>query len=136
MKISFGMIFSIFLIVAFLAFAFYAIKNFIGLQGDVQLKQLSEDLQNDVNRVWKSTQASEEQVYSVPKKVTAICFIEDDFANLVIHLDNGEITKTIEHIDLIKTLGEENRLCFEPTDQKLTVVLKKSYGENLVTISK
>ena len=64
-KLSFGMIFSIILIIVFLAFAFYAIKVFLGIQNTAQIGKFISDLKSDVDRVWKSTESSEEKEYNL-----------------------------------------------------------------------
>ena len=61
MNISFGMIFSILLIVFFIAFAFYGIKKFLGFQDTIKIEKFLDDLQSDVDRVWRGSQASQEK---------------------------------------------------------------------------
>jgi len=90
-KLSFGMIFSIILIIVFLAFAFYAIKTFLGIRDAAQTGKFINDLKSDIDRVWKSTESSEEREYVLPSKIDYICFV--DFAG---NSDTREISFTIE----------------------------------------
>ena len=53
-KISFGMIVSIILIIAFISIAFYVIGKFLGLQKQIQTGQFLDDLQFDIDKIWKS----------------------------------------------------------------------------------
>ena len=55
MKISFGMIFSIILIVVFIAVAVYAIIKFLDVQHTIQIESFKKDLQDDINDTWRSS---------------------------------------------------------------------------------
>ena len=135
LEISFGMIFSTILVVIFLAAGFYAIQKFLDLQSDIQLKKLTEDLQKDVDSMWKSTQGSKSVEYVTPRKLTSVCFVNDPEKNTELIFKRGRELKNINHIDLENTLvGRERSICAEPVDGKLTLVLEKKYGEPLVTI--
>ena len=72
MKLSFGMIFSIILIITFLGFGFYAIKSFVGISEDVKIGQFENNLQEDVTELWKSqigTMSANRLEYSLPGKI-------------------------------------------------------------------
>lgn len=136
MKLSFGMIFSIILIIIFLAFAFYGIKKFLDMQETIQIEKFAENLQTDVDKIWKSTSSSQEVEYTLPKKIYEICFVDDEFGNLILKFEKGGVPskrKNIEHLDIANTLNGKNSLCFE-TDGRLKMILSKNYGEVLVTI--
>jgi uncharacterized protein (UPF0333 family) len=45
LKISFGMIFSIILVISFLAFGFFAIQKFLGIQENIIMKKFVDDFQ-------------------------------------------------------------------------------------------
>lgn len=76
MNLSFGMIFSIVLIVVFFAFAFYAINTFFGINNSAQVGQFISDFQADVDSIWRSSGGSQEREYSLPSSVEKICFID------------------------------------------------------------
>jgi hypothetical protein len=132
MKMSFGMIFSIILIVIFIAFAFFAIQKFLGLQDSVKLKQFSENLQNDVDSAWKSTKYSQDKSYSLPDKVEEVCFRNDD-KNLLLRGETFIEQGNIEHIDIEKMTADGD-FCIPNTDGKVEMFLSKDFGENLVTV--
>jgi len=157
MKLSFGMIFSIILIIIFISVAFYAINKFLDIQETVQLGKFSDDLQNDIDKIWKSSQGSQPKEYSLPKKIEYICFadylsgkkgknlglydeLEQDFyenENMFIYpvsASQGQNAKWVKNIDLEKTTLLNNPLCFKNIDGKINLILKKDFGENLVTI--
>jgi len=159
MKLSYGMIFSIILIIIFISVAFYAINKFLDIQETVQIGKFSNNIQEDVDKIWKSSQGSQSYDYSLPKKIEYICFIdylsgkkgenlnlydelEQDFyenENMFIYpisSAQGQNAKWIKNIDLEKTTLSSNPLCFENINGKINIIIKKEFGENLVTIAK
>ncbi|HLC87186.1 MAG TPA: hypothetical protein VJH65_02850 [Candidatus Nanoarchaeia archaeon] len=159
-ELSFGMIFSIILIVIFLVVGFYAVRAFIGIGQQTETAKFYDDLQDDINKAWKSSKVSEQQEYLLPGKIKKVCFV--DFAasaegrnqqiyeNLNFGTDSlshnilfyptdaveGLSSKKIEHIDLIKITENENPYCIENTNGKVKLTIKKNIGENLVLIER
>ena len=129
MKLSFGMIFSIFLIIIFLAVAFYAISKFLNFQQELKYRQFIEDFGKDVEDMWKGTQGSQRYIYDMPSKVESVCFVKDDFYNLEIKFKKGLRTETIDHIDTTP-------FCINIENSKVRMILEKKYGENFVMIKK
>src|SRR3989344_9488004 len=76
MKLSFGMIFSIFLIIIFLGFAFYVIPKFLGFQDSLKVGTFIKDFQDDIDKMWKSAQGSQKVEYLLPKEIIRVCFDE------------------------------------------------------------
>ena len=136
MQLSFGMIFSIILIVVFIAFAFWAIGKFLNMQKNVQIEQFSADLQSDVDKMLSSTSGSKEENYTLPKNIESVCFVDREYENLIFHSSKPVDGKKIEHIDVEKILEQEEPFCIENEDNKVSLILEKNYGESLVTISK
>jgi len=158
-KISFGMIFSIILIVIFISFASYAIMKFLGLQNAAQVGKFTDDLQNDIDKIWRGTQGSQNQEYIIPSKVKYVCFTDyksakrgenmafyDELKQNYYEEENlffyplgsseGFDSLNLKHMDIIKTTMEENPLCFENIKGKTSLVIKKDFGEASVTISR
>ena len=157
-ELSFGMIFSIILIIVFLGFAFYAIKTFLAFQDSAKAGKFYNDLQSDMDRIWKSSQSSEQQEYVVQSGADFVCFI--DFSsdakgeNSILYSElertdygsenlafypvkfTGFESKEMNHINIEETTAEENPLCIKTSNGKVTLTLKKDFGEALVTISK
>ena len=78
LKISFGMIFSIILIVMFLAFGFYAISGFLGLQESVQTEKFIDGFQENVDTMWSSqVYGTKDLKFSLPSSVEKICFVNE-----------------------------------------------------------
>jgi len=153
-KLSFGMIFSIILIIIFIAFAFYAIKMFLDFRDSTNVKLFFDDLQTDVDKMWRSTQGSQEGEYRVVKSADLVCFVDfnsgstarDDIYNeleLISTGDNnffvypgkGDNGFQMAHIDIEKITSEKNPYCINVVNGKAKLIIKKDYGESLVVVS-
>lgn len=135
-ELSFGMIFSIVLIIVFLAFGFYAITKFLDLQKTIQIEKFMGDFQNDVDKMWKSSQGSQNVEYSLPTNIDAVCFEDDEFENLQFTSDSIIRGKKIANIDIAKTIGDGDSLCMQNINGKVSMTLVKNFGDVLVTITK
>jgi len=136
LELSFGMIFSIILIIIFLAFGFYAITKFIALQKTIQIESFLRDFQEDVDTMWKSNQGSQPLTYTLPSKITSVCFKNDEFQNLQFISNEIINGKMIEHIDIAKTTKDESPFCIQNVKGKISLRLAKDYGEALVTVER
>ena len=135
-ELSFGMIFSLILIIVFLAFGFYAITKFIALQKTIQIENFLRDFQNDVDTMWKSSQGSTPYTYSLPTSITSVCFRNDEFQNLEFNSKGIIKGKMIEHIDIAKITKNESPFCIGNVKGKITIRLVKDYGEILVSVER
>lgn len=156
MQLSFGMIFSIILIIVFISFAFFAISKFLGMQRSIVVASFIDDLQKDVDRMWQSAQGSQEKNYILPKKIQYVCFIDfksrannknyiyDELGQVYSESENmffypvgsaeGLDSKEIKHIDINKITGMENPFCIENIGGKVKIIIKKGFEDNLVKI--
>ncbi len=130
LSLSFGMIFSIILIVIFIAVAIYAIIKFVGIQQMVQIEKFKIDLQEDITKMWQGPGGDSQEVsYYLPKKIDAFCFDGEDW---YLESDTGIIGYEIEHLD---TSELSRDFCINTIDGKVSMVLSKDYGEILVKIT-
>jgi hypothetical protein len=136
LQLSFGMIFSIILIIIFLAFGFYAITKLIDLQRSIQIESFLRDFQEDIDKMWKSSQGSQNLVYTLPSKINAVCFKEDEFQNLEFTSKNIINGKMIGHIDIEKIIENENPFCIETINGQISLRITKDYGETLVRVAR
>lgn len=157
LQISFGMIFSIILIIVFLAFTGYVITKFFGLQKGIIAGTFLNDLQSDVDKMWGGSQGSEVFEYNVPSKTEFVCFT--DFSrlgkgdkqelystlkqsffgseNLVFYpigSAEGIDSKKIEHINITRITQIENPFCLSSVKGKVQMTIQISPGDNLVNI--
>ena len=158
MKISFGMIFSIILIVIFLAFTFFAIQKFLKIQDSVKIGKFMQDIQSDVDKMWNS-QGSQAEEYILPSKVKYVCFADfnkpksgenqnfyDKLKQVFYEYENmffypvgsgkGTDAKQVKHLDIGNITENENPYCIENIKGKITMIIKKDYGVPGVVISK
>jgi len=135
--LSFGMIFSIILIIIFIAFAFYAIQKFLGLQDSIKINTFYDTLQNDVNTVWNSAQAIQTKSYTLPGSVSEICFTNTGSENMILYGSGNrpESSHNIDNINITATTAQGDS-CFNAAGGKLSLVLQKNFGNTLVTITK
>jgi len=136
LDISFGMLFSIILIIIFIAFGFYAIKSFMNTQNSLQIKQFTEELQTNIDKIWREVQGRQTVSYSLPKQITFVCFQDDEFENLKFISENVIRGKIIQNIDIQTTLSGEEELCIQNIKGKVSFKIAKDYGETLVKIEK
>ncbi|MDE1848919.1 MAG: hypothetical protein KGH55_02715 [Nanoarchaeota archaeon] len=132
--LSLGMIFSIILIIFFIAFAFYAIKNFLGLQNTVNISQFYNNLQNDVSTAWHSESSSQKYSYNLPISVSQVCFTNQS-NDVVLYGNDGTPlgTGNIDYINIIAMTANGDD-CFNVTSGKINFLLQKNLRESLVTI--
>jgi len=157
MKLSFGMIFSIILIVIFIAFAFWGVKKFLAYQNKLQIGQFITYIQEDIDKMARSFEGSSEQSYALPKKVEYLCFTDftkpskgpnATFYNDFQLVSNGEKNNMffyplesaegiesvkIEKIDIVNITSQSNPYCIS-NEGGITLIIKKDIGENLVKI--
>jgi hypothetical protein len=106
------------------------------MQDNIQAKKFINDLKSDVDRVWKSTESSEEKEYNLPSKINAVCFSDDDYENLFFQADKYFEGGQIEHIDILEIISTENPFCIENVRGKVELTLIKEIDEALVTITR
>lgn len=159
MQLSFGMIFSIILIIVFLSFAFFAIKKIIGIGSSAQIAKFEESFQADIDKLWVASRGSQQEEYFLSDKITQVCFVDyfadergtnqdlyDELQQFYFGSENmffypssasqGFESAVINHIDLSTIIARENPYCIATSDGKVKFTLKKDFDETLVTISR
>lgn len=137
LDISFGMIFSIILIIIFIGFGVYAIIQFLNLQQSIQINTFLNNFQNDVNTMWKSAQGSQTVTYILPTKIKSVCFSNtDEFENLKFTSAQIISGKKIDNIDVAKITKDESPFCIENANGKISMTLVKNFWETLVTVTR
>jgi len=162
LELSFGMIFSILLIIIFFIFAFWAIKKFLSFGDFTEVARFKDSLQENVDKIWRGQQGewNPPSGYILPKKIKYVCFIDfsvesrgtnKEFYEKLQQLNFGgdenmvfypvgsaeglDSTK-INHIDLEKISENENPYCIQNVDGKIKLTISKNYGETLVKITR
>ena len=66
--------FSIFIIIAIIAVAFYAITHFLSLDNCAQIGMFYDDFQGEITQAWKDEIYEDTFVVKLPKEVETVCF--------------------------------------------------------------
>lgn len=152
---SFSMIFSILLIVFFIAAAFIAIRFFLNYQRNIQIGLFYEELQTEIDRAWNSQSTNFEFNSTLPSGIKYACFVNmsaeasgadaiekeiysdvkfgsynNNFALWPVEKAGALSHKAIKHIGLPDT----NPYCIPVTDGKISIVIEKSFEEPLVGV--
>lgn len=147
---SFSTIFSIILIIVFIAFAFVGIKFFLGFSQTAQINQFYRNFQESVDITWKSSETNFSYQFNLPKKVQYICFI--DFSEQITAYEeiyesvNGWSSKDlnlilfppefnpsykkIAHINITEIIKEKNPYCLQNPGE-LTLI-KELYTKSVI----
>jgi hypothetical protein len=144
-QISFGVIFSIFLIIVFIAFAIYGIGKFLELKNIAEIEKFKTDFQGDIDKMWKGSGDQEVTAgpYYLPNKIKQVCFVNDEYENIQFvpdELDDGFKGDFLEHVDIAKSVASSRtnpkKLCMDTLGGKISIGIKKAYNEDFVTITK
>lgn len=157
-QVSFGMIFSIILMVAFIATAIYIIYIFLGMQKNVETGMFIRDLQSGIREVWVEYGGIQNRVLEIrlDKKVEYVCFYNSTAGD-----NSGQFSEQLNQIKR-RSIIHDNNLYFLPpestdgysvkidyvnmsalssnpyciaNDGKVRIILNKEMRENLVRIS-
>ncbi|MCS6954771.1 MAG: hypothetical protein NZM44_00225 [Candidatus Calescibacterium sp.] len=116
MGMSFGVIFSIILIISFIFAAFFGIKQFLQLSECTQIGNFYESLQRKIDKIFYET-AAENVIFEIklPKKIKKICF-----ANLSATITNNEDYEELKEFDF-----EDANLFLLPKEATCSMPYKK-----------
>jgi len=164
-QLSFGMIFSVIIMIATIGLAIYIINAFLGVGRCIDTGMFKEKLQENVNDAWASDKysdvfPSEGSPLFLPEKIEAICFVDvlkdekgldkDYYVEFERYLDSdsniflypleetceGQASYFIENIDISEITKENNPYCIGKSDDgKIRMEIEKGYYDNLVKIS-
>ena len=155
--ISFGMIFSIFLIIFFIIIAFIVIKEFLYAQDCAEIGIFVDNLKTDVKKTWNSPIDSHTFSGNLPSEIKYVCFsdvslpfkgefqeIGDELglyegknANLFFY-PTGKSCElpyhNIPNIDIEKIIIRENPNCIEVKKGKIEIKIAKDLNDKFVNI--
>ncbi|MEK6844535.1 MAG: hypothetical protein AABX83_03885 [Nanoarchaeota archaeon] len=154
--ISFGMIFSIILIIAVVGVAFYVINNFIELKKCTEIGLFYDDLKKYTNEAWQSTIHKDTFKGTLPSGIDIACFgdlnqepiaeyrqeydaisrafINSKERNVFLYPIKKACDASLSSIKLehVKT---DNFFCVKVEDSKIALKTEKNQFEALVTLS-
>ncbi len=156
---SFSMIFSIILIIFFIAAAFTAIKYFLNLQRCSQVGMFTSSLQNKIDIAWNSQSSLFYFNASIPSGIKSVCFVnlssppknantyeknmfteiqntgaDNMKSNFYIYAPEKDYCglkwKTINHIDLSK----KNPICITAKNGIISIKIERNFEDALVRV--
>ncbi|HPD81633.1 MAG TPA: hypothetical protein PK357_00865 [Candidatus Pacearchaeota archaeon] len=135
MEISFGTIFSIILIIAFIVFAAFGIGKLVNTMQYAKIKSFQKELQGHIDSKFNGEYGAVRKEYYLPKKIEKVCFSDDSFENIYF-MPFGEFKGgKLNHVDFSRTIPQNSEtLCINVNEGKLVLYLRKNQGETLVTI--
>jgi len=157
---SFGMIFSIILIIFFVAVAFIAIKSFLDTQKCAQIGIFKDNLQTEIDKTWASQKSEFEFKARLPAKIKYVCFADLSkpitatgtagnigrelgvyqgyVANMFLYPTEPAcdmVYHEIEHLDINKIISLKNPYCIIVDDGNINIQIKKDFSDKLVSVS-
>ena len=154
--ISFGMIFSIIIIIAIIAVAFYVIKSFFFVSECTKVGLFYDDLKTHINKAWQSTIHEDIFTSTLPSGIELVCFgnlaqnpakqyqqtyneilrsnINSKEKNVFIYPERKSCDNSLRSIEL-DHITTSSFLCVPVKNNQLTIKTKKDQFESLVTIS-
>ena len=158
--LGFGTIFSIILIVFFVAVAFIAIKSFLDTQRCAQIGIFKNDLQIEIDKTWNSQKSEFEFKSRLPTKIKYVCFADLSkpitatgsagnmgrelgvyqgyIANMFLYPTEPTcdmVYHEIDHIDIDKIISLKNPYCITVDDGNINIDIVKNFDDKLVSLS-
>lgn len=154
LQISFGMIFSIILIIAIVGVSIYVISYFMSLRSCTTIGFFYDDIQDRVDKAWASTKAQEIFEADLPRGIEKVCFgsfdiphrDEDSEAfeslkryanhnkNLFLYPNQGDCGADLRSYKLEHATSDEF-FCSEVDGGEVTFKISKTSTDSLVKLS-
>ncbi len=128
-RLSFGFLVSIILIIVFIAAAIYVVGKMLALKNYTQIKQFKQELQQNINTQWSGEFGSENYQYFLPKEIKKVCFSEG-IGGKFYFLPLG-----VSPDDKFKNIKVTSDFCINNTG-RVNVKLVKTYGKPLVNVQR
>jgi hypothetical protein len=147
-QLSFGMIFSILIIIAIIATAFYVISKFLSTSKCTEIAIFHDDFKDYIDKAWRSTIHQDTFSGTLPQGIKEICFgdlsqnrrpeIERAFINTEGNVflyppeqacDSAFRSVKLDHVEIPEFF------CKKITKNKITIKTSKTQFDSLVKIS-
>lgn len=161
-SLSFGMIFSVIMIIGIIAVGFYAINFFLNMQNCSNIGLFKDEFQGKINKARASEIASERISLRIPNQIKLVCFgnlenpgslsgrTEQAHSELKMFISVSQRENSnmflypasqackmgyseVNHLDITE-LGNGQFSCIENEDGEVTFKLKKESGDAFVKI--
>ena len=155
-EMSFGMIFSILLIIAFVFVSFYVIKVFLGIKNCGELGRFYEELQASIENAKKSPETSQKITSLLPTSIEYMCIVDLNESGkgqrsglyeelLLVNRNFAVYPKTkckglggidLKYANIAGITQSENPFCIKVEGGKISLRVEKTLYEKLVRISR
>jgi hypothetical protein len=159
LQLTFGMIFSIIIIIAIVGVSFYAINYFLNLGKCTEISLFYQDFQKEVDKAWNSEITKETYIGNLPRKIESVCFLDREPEETTVSFGVGEeyevledyfriggnmfiyppeetcnqVYKTVQHIDVSELDGWH---CFPVRENRVEIPIDKGSFDALVKVKK
>jgi len=157
MEMSFGMIFSIILMIFFVVVAFLVIRAFLSSADCAKVKIFVDDFQTEVDKTWHSQQDDSEFKGNLPSGMQYVCFsnltnsfrgefkpigeeleIYDVYGSNMFFFPEGKSCEmphhSVKHLNTANSIKTMNPLCIPVVKGKIIIKIKKGFNEKLVSV--
>lgn len=151
-QLSFGMIFSIVIVIAILGVGVYVIINFVNLSRCTNINLFYNSLKEEVNKAWEADSVQKQLIKDIPSGIEKVClgnftqsysgFVNEHDAlarfsnagrnNFFFYPPEKACEMAANRMEHIKT---SKFFCVSAKEGKITLKLSKSSNDALVTIS-
>lgn len=153
-NISFGMIFSIIIIIVIIGVAFYVIMSFLQTSKCAEIGLFYDDLREHIDKAWQATKYRDSFTGTLSSGVEMVCFGDSsqtpreyrkEFDELVREGRRGHnvfISPKKEACDVslvsmkLEHAKTDQFFCVDVNDNKLSIKIEKNVFDSLVTIAK
>jgi len=134
--LSFGVIFSILLIIFFIVVAFIAINAFLKTQKCTQIGIFIDDFEVEINKAWNSQSSSFEFQGTLPSNLDSVCFTSQEEKNLFLSPKAKACIPeyNIEHLDIEKITQSQDPYCIDINKGDIDIQIEKGFNDALVGI--
>jgi hypothetical protein len=157
LNISFNMIFSIIIIIAIIAVAFYVINSFMDLSKCSQAGLFYDDLKNYINKAWQAGMHKDKFEANLPSGIENVCFgtisqsADKDSAEIKKEITKYFINEAKNNVFLyplnkacdgelssikLEHIETANFFCVPVKDGKITIHSEKTQFDSAVKITK
>ena len=154
LQLSFGMIFSIIIIIATIMVAFYFIQKILAAQECTKIELFKSDMQDSIEKMWRSPFGSEKFISTLPAGIKKVCvgsvtlapamyskvveavdpYLDPD-ENLMFYPPKEACSGRFAATKLMH-IKDDSFICADAVKGKVSFTLLKGKAENLVLVQK
>ncbi len=134
MKISFGMIFAIILMVVFILVGVFGAKKFIQVNDDLEAANFQYAVQEEINELLGEPGSSQQEIFPVPDDVEEICFQNQPTGSKEYNfysVPEGIIQEVLDSVNWGFTTPSGERLCIPVENGEVSLLFLNIGGDSV-----